>query len=212
MTNPRILTEGNLVFPHHRLVNRSLFSALVILFSSAAAEATVVTVPYKGTRQLQDLLAHGLTIIAMTKDGVDMEADAKALQYLNSRPWAAGNVVVQQAPPGPQPVIDANLGLYHTYDETEAALGALVAAYPALADTIHIGHAYGPTNRNITAIKISDNVNVDENEPEVLIMGNHHARELMSVEIPLMFAQYLLQHYGTDPVVTNYVNTREIYI
>jgi hypothetical protein len=87
-----------------------------------------------------------------------------------------------------------------------------VASYPALADTIHIGHAYGPTNRNLTVIKISDNVGVDENEPEVLYMGNHHARELMSVEIPLMFAQYLLQHYGSDPVVTNYVNTREIYI
>ncbi|HLQ37555.1 MAG TPA: M14 family metallopeptidase, partial [Planctomycetota bacterium] len=66
--------------------------------------------------------------------------------------------------------------------------------------------------RNVTAIKISDNVGTDENEPEVLYMGDHHARELMSVEIPLMFAQYLLQHYGTDPVVTNYVNTREIYI
>lgn len=200
------------MLPHHRFANRVLFFSLICLLSAAAARATVVTVPYKGTRQLQDLEAHGLKVIAMTRDGVDMEADAKALQYLNSRPWAAGNVSIQQAPPAIQPVIDANLGLYHTYDETEAALGALQAAYPAIVDTIRIGHAYAPTNRNITAIKISDNVNVDENEPEVLIMGNHHARELMSVEIPLMFAQYLCSHYGTDPVVTNYVNTREIYI
>jgi hypothetical protein len=212
MTNLRIPTEGNLVIRHHRLVNRLLFSVLVTVFSTATAQATVVTVPYKGTKQLQDLEAHGLKLIAMTREGIDMEADSKAMNYLMSKPWSVGNVAVQATAPSIQPVIDANLGLYHTYDETEAALGALQAAYPALADTIHIGKAYGPTFRSITAIKISDNVTVDENEPEVLIMGNHHARELMSVEIPLMFAQYLLQNYGTDPVVTNYVNTREIFI
>jgi hypothetical protein len=212
MTNPRIPTEGNLVSLHHRFASRVLFSALITLLGTVAAHASVVTVPYKGQRQIQDLEAHGLKVIAMTREGVDMEGDAKALQYLNSKPWAAGGVVIQQAPPAIQPVIDANLGLYHTYDETEAALGALVATYPALADTIHIGKAYGPTFRNVTAIKISDNVGTDENEPEVLYMGDHHARELMSVEMPLMFAQYLLSHYGTDATVTNYVNTREIYI
>lgn len=197
---------------HPRFVSRIVFSALVALFPVAAAKAAVVTIPYKGPVQIQDLEAHGVKVIAFTRLGVDVEADDKAMSYLMSKPWAAGNVVPQLAPPPGGEVIDANLGLYHTYDENEAALGALVAAYPTLADTIRIGKAYAPTNRNITAIKISDNVLTDENEPEVLYMGNHHARELMSVEIPLMFAQYLLSHYGTDPVVTNYVNTREIFI
>jgi hypothetical protein len=200
------------VFPYHRSLNRIVFAALFALVPVAAAKAAVVTVPYKGTRQIQDLEAHGVRIVAFTKYGVDMEADGKALDYLLSRPYPLGPVVDQQAPPPGADIIDANLGLYHTYDENEAALGALVAAYPSLADTIHIGTAYAPTSRNITAIKISDNVGTDESEPEVLYMGNHHARELMSVEIPLMFAQYLLAHYGTDATVTDYVNTREIYI
>jgi hypothetical protein len=60
MTNPRILTEGNLVFPHRRIVNRVLFSALITLFSTVAAQATVVHRPYKGTRQIQDLEASRL--------------------------------------------------------------------------------------------------------------------------------------------------------
>ena len=188
------------------------FCALTLLFVAASARAAVVTVPYKGPRQIQDLEAHGVRVIAFTKYGVDMEADGPALDYLRSRPYPTGPVVDTLAPmPGAQ-VLDANLGQYHTYDETEAALGDLVATYPALADTFHIGHAYGPTYRNITVIKISDNVHVDEDEPEVLYMGDHHARELMSVEIPLKFATYLLQNYGTDATVTNYVNTREIFI
>ena len=198
--------------PHPRFVSRIIFSALVALVPLTAAQAAVVTVPYKGPAQIQDLQAHGAQVIAFTRFGVDIEADEKTLSYIMSKPWAPGNVVPQLAPPPGGEIIDANLGLYHTYDENEAALGALVAAYPTLADTIRIGKAYAPNNRNITAIKISDNVLTDENEPEVLYMGNHHARELMSVEIPLMFAQYLLAHYGSDPVVTNYVNTREIFI
>ncbi len=197
---------------HLRFVSRLVFSALVTVFPVAAAEAAVVTIPYKSPVQIQDLEAHGVRVIAFTRVGVDVEADDKAMSYLMSKPWAAGNVVPQLAPPPGGQALDANLGQYHTYDENEAALGALVASFPTLADTIRIGKAYAPTNRNITAIKISDNVMTDENEPEVLYMGNHHARELMSVEIPLKFAEYLLNQYGIDATVTNYVNTREIFI
>ena len=186
-------------------------SFAILFFPLAAAHAAVVTVPYKGPRQIQDLEAHGVKILAGTKEGVDVEAEGSALDYLLSRPYGFKRVLPALAPPPGGEIIDANLGLYHTYDETEAALGTLVSTYPALADTIRIGRAYGPTFRNITVIKISDNVAIDENEPEALISGCHHARELMSVEIPLMFATYLLQNYGTDPTVTNYVNTREIY-
>lgn len=186
-------------------------SLAALCFGVVAAEAAIVTLPYKGPRQIQDLEAHGVQVLAFTKDGVDVEAEGRSLDYVLSRPYGVTRVMETLAPPPGGEIIDANLGLYHTYDETEAALGALVAAYPALADTIRIGRAYGPTFRNLTAIKISDNVTIDENEPEVLYSGCHHARELMSVEIPLMFATYLLQNYGTNPTVTNYVNTREIY-
>jgi hypothetical protein len=54
-------------------------------------------------------------------------------------------------------------------------------------------------------------VAVDESEPEVLYMGNHHARELMSVEMPLLFAKYLLENYNIISEVTDYVNNREIF-
>jgi hypothetical protein len=210
MTNPRSREEGNLVSSDGR---RFRIAALaVLLFPVVSAHAAVVTIPYKGPRQIQDLEAHGVEIIAFTKEGVDVEAEGSALDYVLSRPYGVERVVESLAPPPGGEVIDANLGLYHTYDETEAALGTLVATYPSLADSIRIGRAYGPAFRNITAIKISDNVTVDENEAEVLYIGNHHARELMSVEVPLKFAEYLLQNYGTNSTVTDYVDTREIYI
>jgi len=192
---------------------RVFIPVLVALVGLApVAHAALVTVPYKGPRQIQDLEAHGAQVVAFTKEGVDIEAEGAALAYVLSRPYPVRQVPEIQGPFASPEAIDANLGLYHTYDETESALGTMVSTYPALADTIRIGRAYGPTFRNVTAIKISDNVATDENEPELLYMGNHHARELMSVEIPLGFAQYLLDNYGTDATVTNYVDTREIYI
>ena len=66
--------------------------------------------------------------------------------------------------------------------------------------------------RPIRAIGDIGQRGVDEGEPEILIMGAHHAREIMSVEVPLLFAKYLLASYGTDPAVTALVDTRAVWI
>lgn len=170
--------------------------------------AEVVTVPYKGTTQISDFQARGIEILAVTKYGIDVLAEGAALEYLRSRPYPISIQV--EKPSLTHAALDANLGQYHTYAETETVLTALAANYPAIAQRTVIGTSL--QGRNVSMLKISDNVTVDENEPEVLYMGNHHARELMSVEIPLLFAEYLLENYGTHATVTNYVNTREIYV
>ncbi|MCD4652882.1 hypothetical protein K8T06_03000, partial [bacterium] len=67
-------------------------------------------------------------------------------------------------------------------------------------------------NRKIWALKISDNVFVQEDEPEILVIGLHEAREIMSTEIAMDIALYLTQNYGSDPDVTNWVDTWQIWI
>ena len=61
-------------------------------------------------------------------------------------------------------------------------------------------------------IKISDNVRSAENEPNVIFVGCHHAREWISVEVPLLFAQYILENYANNQEVQNAVNGAQIYI
>jgi carboxypeptidase T len=106
--------------------------------------------------------------------------------------------------------LDENLGKYHTYAEMTALLDSLALANPSRARVDTIGTSL--LGRPIVGIEISDNVGVDEGEPEILIMGAHHSREIMSVEVPLLFAKYLLEHYGTDPAVTGLVDTRAVWI
>src|SRR4051794_2059560 len=64
---------------------------------------------------------------------------------------------------------------YHTYNEMIAEINAEVASHPAIIARYSIGRS--SQKRDIPIIKISDNVKVDENEPEVLYDAHQHARE-----------------------------------
>jgi hypothetical protein len=101
-------------------------------------------------------------------------------------------------------------GAYHNYNETRALLQELGSGFPLLARVINIG--YSVEGRELTVIKISDNVDSEEEEPNIFIMGCHHAREWISVEVPLLFARYLLEHYPDNPGVRRAVNGAQIYI
>ena len=59
---------------------------------------------------------------------------------------------------------------------------------------------------------MSDNVTVDEPEPEVMFDGLHHAREHLSLEQTLAILHWLTDGYGTDQRITDIVNTREVWI
>jgi hypothetical protein len=184
--------------------------AVLLLVPAGPRADTVVTVPLKGPYQIEAMRAQGIEILAFTKYGVDVLANDAQLSWLLSRPYPVAVAKPSQgAAPGGAAVLDANLGDYHTYAELDTALTVLVSTYPALAQRSVIGTSI--EGRDIHALKVSDNVATDESEPEVLYIGNHHARELMSVEIPLRFAEYLLANYGVDSEVTDYVDNREIW-
>jgi len=101
-------------------------------------------------------------------------------------------------------------GPYHSYGEIERDLFALQEAYPNLAKVYDIGDSH--EMRNIYALKISDNVHIEEEEEaEVLITGCHHAREWISVEVPFYVAKHILENYGTDAYLRGLVNQSEIW-
>jgi carboxypeptidase T len=99
---------------------------------------------------------------------------------------------------------------FHTYAEMSRDVAAVAAAHPAIVHRFSIGKSY--QGRELWAAKVSDNVNVDENEPEVLFDGLHHAREHMTAEMTLAIFHWLVNGYGHDATITRLVNTREIYI
>ncbi|MCX8159808.1 MAG: M14 family metallopeptidase [Candidatus Saccharicenans sp.] len=101
-------------------------------------------------------------------------------------------------------------GAYHSYRELVSELKSLAAAYPGLARLFIPGKSL--ENRNIYALKISDNPGLSENEPGIAFLGGHHAREWISVEVPLLIGRYLLENYNRDARVRELVNSAEIWI
>ena len=106
---------------------------------------------------------------------------------------------------------DGNLGAYHTYEEAMEELERAAAEHPDIARVETIG--YSTYGRPIKAIKISKDVNVeDPDKPEVLYMGQTHAREVISAEASLGVVDRLIDGYGTDDYVTGLVDSRQIWV
>jgi len=103
-----------------------------------------------------------------------------------------------------------SMGGFYTFQEIVADLDSMNLLYPDLvAEKSIIG--YGWENHPVYMVKISDNVNVNEDEPEVFIDALHHAREPGGYTATLYAMWYLLENYGIDPEVTYLVDNREMY-
>ncbi len=104
---------------------------------------------------------------------------------------------------------------YHPYHEVVQDMESVAENHPDIVRLYNLTEEYGVPlthqNRSVLALRITD-PDGDSSEPEVLITGCHHAREWISVEVPLYFIHYLVDNYGTDPYVTYLVDNRDIWI
>jgi len=106
---------------------------------------------------------------------------------------------------------------FHTYDQMLTELRTIQAAYPGIAKLYDIGDSWekqrGLADRDIWAMKISDNVDLEEQfECEVLYIALHHAREIITPEILLYFINYLVANYGIDERASYIVNNRQLWL
>jgi hypothetical protein len=104
-----------------------------------------------------------------------------------------------------------SMGGFFTLAEMTQILDSMVLLYPNL---ITIKQALSPLSvegRTIWTVKISDNPNVDENEPELLYTALHHAREPQSLSQLIFYMWYLLEHYATNPDIKATLDNTELY-
>ncbi len=103
-----------------------------------------------------------------------------------------------------------SMGGFFTLAEINARLDSMYMLYPnIITQKFQIGTSI--QGRPIYAVKISDNPNVNESEPQVQLNALIHAREPQAMMTIMYYMYYLLENYGTDPEVTYLVNNREIY-
>lgn len=98
---------------------------------------------------------------------------------------------------------------FHDYSELNAEIDSLVAEYPNLVSRISIGKS--TEGRDLMGVRISSSHSQDT-LPTAIFIGCHHAREHLSVEVPLMLAKHLAKAYDTDARITQLLDTREVWI
>lgn len=104
---------------------------------------------------------------------------------------------------------DALLG-YFNYTTIVALADSLATAFPSICKKFLLGTTQ--QGRQLGILKISDNVNVNEAEPEIMFQGGIHGDEIMGPEVVIRYARDLCIGYGTNPTYTDLINTREIWL
>ncbi|MGQ9811677.1 MAG: M14 family zinc carboxypeptidase [bacterium] len=192
-------------------VTAFVFFFSTILASNAFAAKMLVRVYF-------DDLEHLKTVVSQFDDvaswGGNRYADIviESEQYLLLNAIAPRNEII--IPNIEKHMVDVGVlgvgGAYHTQEEVYAELDSIADAHPDICRMESIGLSI--ENRDIWALKISDNVAITEDEPRILYLGCHHAREVITVEVPLYIMFWLVDNYGTDSLATYLVDNREIWI
>ncbi len=104
----------------------------------------------------------------------------------------------------------SNWDRYPTYDVYLQMMQKFANDHPGLTVLDTIGYSHD--HRLVLALKITDNPQDDEDEPEFFYSAQMHGDELIGQVMMLRLADYLLTNYYNDPQVQNLVNNVEIWI
>ena len=95
---------------------------------------------------------------------------------------------------------------YHTVQSLEADLRRLAEDNPEIVELHEIGRSV--ENRPLWALRIGERRGSAD---KVAVLGCHHAREWMSVEVPYRLAEHLVDNASTEPI-RNWLQRGEVWV
>jgi len=99
---------------------------------------------------------------------------------------------------------------YYTFTEIKNIADSLATRFPSICRKVVYG--FNQQMQELAALKISDNVMLDEAEPEILFDGGIHGDEVGASQNVIQFARDLCLGYGTDLQMTGLIDSREIWL
>src|SRR4029450_7267761 len=136
----------------------------------------------------------GLDVWEVKPDRVVLQASEAQIERLEQMGYGGGELHMTQTYLSTFATAEATAG-YHSAEQLEQDLRALAVQHSDIAELREIGRSL--ENRPIWALRRGDRHGTDR---KVLLLGCHHAREWISVEVPYLLAEHLLDGAGADPV------------
>lgn len=181
--------------------------ALSLLGLSTTLSATVkiheeLYVPLNRPEIVKELIDAGtVEIDHVTSEGFELYGPKGISRYLDSK-----NIVHLD-----MKAINKNaLSNYPTSAQIAEKLRTLAKKYPKIMTLTSIGKSV--KGKDLLIMKISDNVNSEEVEPEFKYISSMHGDEITGRELTVQLIDEIGQKYGTDTEITELVNNTEIYI
>ncbi|MFH1893471.1 MAG: M14 family zinc carboxypeptidase [Candidatus Zixiibacteriota bacterium] len=200
-----------------KMKSRATLAVILLLCLVAFSNATAGETYFKFKIDSPDELLKLTRVISI--DRVD---DLEVRAYANERELAEfvdlgySYEVLQHPGTLIQPKMSADkAGLrawdsYPTYDAYVAMMNQFEIDYPLICDVVNVGLTVD--GRSILFAKISDNVFMEEDEPEVMFTSSMHGDETTGYVLTLRLIDSLLASYGSDPRIASMVNSMEIWI
>ena len=106
---------------------------------------------------------------------------------------------------------------YRTVEETYSSMQNLESAYPNLVTLLDIGDSWDKVTSSGSAgydlyLMILSNKSTAGPKPRFFLMAEVHAREYVTAETALRFAEHLLSGYGIDPDITWLLDYYEVHV
>lgn len=99
---------------------------------------------------------------------------------------------------------------YPTYETYVSMMNDFASAHPTRCKIINVGSTV--SGRSILVAKLSNNVSQNQKKPQVLFSSTMHGDELTGKMLMLRLIDTLLTEYGSDPRITNIMDSMELYI
>ena len=105
---------------------------------------------------------------------------------------------------------------YRDFATVVATLEETAAEHTDICSLVDIGDGWektaGKADRDVLAMRITDNPDLEEDEPDALIMARQHSDEEAPTEIALQLIENLTDLYGSDSRVSWLIDNRDIWI
>jgi carboxypeptidase T len=198
---------------------------LFIFFTSIIFAEKIVIRFNEPTAKVLDLYKTVEYDIASYKPGVYLDI-VSTEQHFSELRTTGFDVSIYQTESQSKAHMETNRELdgYRTYQDVLTEMQTIEALYPDICKLYDIGDSWGKIyaeagnsnyddfDHEIWAMKISDNVLIEEDEPSVYYMGTHHAREPISTEVAMTVLNYLADNYNNDPGITEKLNNTQVWI
>ncbi|XP_076836499.1 carboxypeptidase D, b isoform X2 [Brachyhypopomus gauderio] len=111
----------------------------------------------------------------------------------------------------PEPRIHPQDSSYRSYVDMERILQQLSTIHSPITRLYSVGQS--AQGRKLYVMEISTDPGTDQSgKPEVMLVGGLHGSDAVGGEILLNLVEYLCNNYGSEPLVTQLVNTTRVHI